>query len=123
MKAVVKKIDKAVEEEVLLSVSNVEITAFIGYSNFKISEETEYEVELSLMMFDDIVIKESNSSKKQIIRLDDSFRHRIIGILKEDGILDASIQFRDEIFLEFPHLIGKFIELEVDRIDASFESS
>ena len=122
MKAVVKKIDEVVEEEVLLSVSNIEITVFLGYSNFKIFEEVEYEVELSLMMFDDIVINESTSNKKKIVRLDNSFRHKIVGILKEGGILDSNIQFRDDIFLEFPHLIGKFIELEVDRIDASFES-
>lgn len=122
MKAVVKKIDESLEEELLISVSNVEIIVFLGYSNFKICEETEYEVELSLMMFDDIAIKESNSSEKQIIRLDDSFRHRIIGILQEDGILDSSIPFRDEVFFEYPHLIGKFIELVVDRIDVSIES-
>lgn len=120
MRAFVKRIDKDVEEEVLLSISNVEITTFLGYSNFKISEEMEYEVELSLMMFDDILIKESNSSQKQITRLGDSFKHRIIGVLLEDGILDSCISFKDDIFLEYPYLIGKYIELEVDRIDVSF---
>jgi len=120
MRAIVKRIDKDIEEEVLLSVSNVEITTFVGYSNFKISEGVEYEVELSLMMFDDIVIKESNSSQKLITRLGDSFRYRIVGILLEDGILDSNIPFENEVFLEYPYLIGKYIELEVDRIDASF---
>lgn len=122
MKAVVKKIDKEVEEEMLLRVSETELTVFLGYSNFKIQENVEYEVELNLMIFDNIELKESISCQKQIIRLDESFRHRIIGILDEDGTIDAGIQFKDDIFFEFPYLIGKFVELEVDRIDVSFNN-
>ncbi len=121
MKAIVKKIDESLEEEVLLNISNVEITAFLGYSNFKICEGAEYEVNLSLMMFDDVIIRESSLSIKQITRLNESFKYRIIGVLQEDGVLYSSIPFKEDVFLDYPHLWGKFIELEVDRIDVSIE--
>jgi hypothetical protein len=40
--------------------------------------------------------------------------------LGNNGVLDAGIMIKSELFEDYEYIYGNYVELEVDRIDAAF---
>ncbi|QEI11192.1 hypothetical protein [Cellvibrio japonicus] len=118
--ALVQAIGNNVEEEVTLSLNDLEVTCFAGVCPYEIHEGKKYPVSFELMIFDDYEIKESEGEPVGMERIGSSFSYWIQGRL-ERGVIDCGIQFEDEVlFSDYGYLDGKFIRLKVDRIDVEF---
>jgi hypothetical protein len=120
VKAKIEKIGDLVEEEVTLLIDGVEIVCFAGVCPYALKESETYPVVLTLAIFNDYDLHESDDKKSSLRQIENSFSYVITGLLS-DGILDAGIKFFDEIFLsDFRYLDGKMVSIRVDRIDVEF---
>ncbi|PAD34805.1 hypothetical protein [Terribacillus saccharophilus] len=119
--AKVKKLDANIEEEVTLEVNNIEFTAFAFICPYKIELEKSYPVLIGFTILDDLLIREYKDNKKDIERIDTGYEYYLRGLLQRDSV-DAGIVINDEdeYFSEYPELIGKNVELKVDRISVEF---
>lgn len=118
--ALVKKVDKDVEEEVTLSLHGFEVTCFAGVCPYQIQEGQKYLVSFELMIFDDYCVEESQDEVPSLERIDNGFSYWVTGRLK-DGVIDSLISFEDEILLsDYGYLNNKQIRVKADRIDVDF---
>jgi hypothetical protein len=118
--ALVKKVDKDVEEEVTLSLCGFEVTCFAGVCPYQIQEGQKYLVSFELMIFDEYCVEESQDEVPSLERIDNGFSYWITGRLK-DGVIDSLISFEDEILLsDYGYLNNKQIRVKTDRIDVDF---
>lgn len=65
-------------------------------------------------------MSESTSLTREIERINDGFEYLIRGKLQEGGRVDAGIIFEDELLEEYKYLLGKYVEMKVDRISVEF---
>ncbi|MTI48434.1 MAG: hypothetical protein FH761_11370 [Firmicutes bacterium] len=119
-KAILKKVNKNIEEEVVLEVDDIEFVGFANIVPYKINEGYEYEVLLGITVLDDFYIEESESRRKEIKRINDDFEYIIRGKLQDGGKIDAGIIIEDELLEEYNYLVGKYVEIKVDRISVEF---
>ncbi|MFD2698986.1 hypothetical protein ACFSVM_00760 [Paenibacillus shunpengii] len=119
--ALVKGLDPHIEEEVTLEVQGIEFTGFAFICPYEIEVGKEYPVTIGFMILDGLEIREICNSKKELKRIGTSYNYYIRGILNEDSI-DAGIVISDddEYFANYPDLIGKAVEFQVDRISVEF---
>ncbi|WP_289396083.1 hypothetical protein [Bacillus sp. DX1.1] len=118
--ALVKEIDPYIEEEVIVKIQDIELTCFANICPYEIKLREIYPTELSLWFLDYYEIDIQDGQEKQAIKLDDSFKYELKGLLTSDGILDIGIPIEDEILEDYEHLYGKYIKLIVDRINIEF---
>lgn len=99
VKAKILKENPNIEEEFLIEISGIKLVAFISYQPQIIKIGEDYEIEDIELIFDEDpietykLIKEVDFKKKEVKIFHDSFRHKITGLLREDGRLDAGIIF------------------------------
>lgn len=119
--ALVKGLDPHIEEEVTLEIQGIEFTGFAFICPYEIKIGEKYSVSLGFVILDGLDIREIYDSRKEMERIGTSFKYYIRGILNEDSI-DAGIVIsdEDEYFTNFPDLIGKAVEFQVDRISVEF---
>ncbi|PEF42029.1 hypothetical protein [Bacillus wiedmannii] len=119
--AYVEKTDELIDEEVTININGVVFTGFSTVCSYKIEEGKSYPVILDITVFDNIEINEGIDGVKSLKRIDNSFKHRISGILNR-GFIDVGIIItdEDEIFLERSEYFNKYVEIEVDRINIEF---
>jgi hypothetical protein len=119
--ALVKGLDPHIEEEVTLEVQGIEFTGFAFICPYEIELGKKYPVSIGFTILDGLEIREISDSKKEFERIGTSFQYYIRGILNEDSI-DAGIVISDddEYFANYPDLIGKAVEFQVDRISVEF---
>lgn len=119
--ALVKGLDPHIEEEVILEVQGIEFTGFAFICPYEIEAGKKYPVSIGFTILDGLEIREICDSKKEFERIGTSFNYYIRGILNEDSI-DAGIVIsdNDEYFANYPDLIGKTVEFQVDRISVEF---
>ncbi|MCF7618705.1 hypothetical protein OZL92_16535 [Bacillus sonorensis] len=119
--AKLKKLDPYIEEEVTLEVNGYEFTGFSTICPYVIEEGKEYPVLISFTILDDLDLLELNKEVKELKRIDESYKYYVRGILHEDYI-DAGIKIydEDEYFQDYKYLVGKPVELLVDRIAVEF---
>jgi hypothetical protein len=118
--AYIKNISETIEEETLVIINGIELTVFASYCPHLIKEKNSYNIEIDLMVFDDFALSVNNKEEKEFIRHGDSFRYKIKGFLGNNGVLDAGIMIKSELFEDYEYIYGNYVELEVDRIDAAF---
>ena len=117
--AQIKAFNDNIEEEVIIEVNELQLDVFAVYVPFKLYLKKMYLVELNLFM-DEIRLEKSLNPMKSMDKCGQGFEYRINGYLNENGVLDAGIQFKDDIFEEFSYLYGSYISVYVDRIDVDF---
>lgn len=120
-KALVKAIDPHIEEEVILEIEGVEFTGFSSVCPYEIEVGKKYSVLVGFTILDELVIRENKEETKELERIGLGYQYYIRGVLQEDSI-DAGIVLtdEDEYFSEYPYLIGKNVEMKVDRISIEF---
>lgn len=120
-KAFVKGLDPHIEEEVILEIEGIEFTGFSSVCPYEIEVGKKYPVLVGFTILDELVIRENKEKTKELDRIGLGYQYYIRGILQEDSI-DAGIVLtdEDEYFSEYPHLIGKNVEMKVDRISIEF---
>ncbi|MCY7806165.1 hypothetical protein P8840_12345 [Bacillus spizizenii] len=120
-KAFVKGLDPHIEEEVILEIEGIEFTGFSSVCPYEIEVGKKYPVLVGFTILDELVIRENKEKTKELDRIGLGYQYYIRGILLEDSI-DAGIVLtdEDEYFSEYPHLIGKNVEMKVDRISIEF---
>ncbi len=118
--ALISKLSEDIEEEVTIKIDNVEFVAFANILPYELEIGKSYEVLVGITILDDFEIHEINFESKEIMSIDNTFKYLIRGFVKEGGIIDAGIIIEDEIFKEYQYLIGRYIEVEVDRISVEF---
>ncbi len=118
--ALISKLSEDIEEEVTIKIDNVEFVAFANILPYELEIGKSYEVLVGITILDDFEIHEINFESKEIMSIDNTFKYLIRGFVKESGIIDAGIIIEDEIFKEYQYLIGRYIEVEVDRINVEF---
>ncbi|AZV49530.1 MULTISPECIES: hypothetical protein [Bacillus] len=120
-KALVKGIDPHIEEEVILEIEGVEFTGFSSVCPYEIEVGKKYSVLVGFTILDELVIRENKEETKELERIGLGYQYYIRGVLQEDSI-DAGIVLtdEDEYFSEYPYLIGKNVEMKVDRISIEF---
>ncbi|WZY01536.1 hypothetical protein NSQ26_05725 [Bacillus sp. FSL W7-1360] len=118
--ATVIHLSEDIEEEVIIRINGVEFVTFVSFSPYVIEVNKKYPVEVSFFI-DDTNVKESKASTKAMVRYGESFRYKINGYLNEDGVLDVGFLIKDDVFDDYQYLYGKYVSLEVDRINSSFE--
>ncbi|MEE5180228.1 hypothetical protein JDW21_15695 [Bacillus subtilis] len=120
-KALVKGLDPHIEEEVILQIEGVEFTGFSSVCPYEIELGKKYPVLVGFTILDELMVRENKEGIKDLKRIGLGYQYYIRGILQEDSI-DAGIVFtdEDEYFSEYPHLIGKHVEIKVDRISIEF---
>lgn len=117
----VKGLDPHIEEEVTLEVQGVEFTGFAFICPYEVEVGKKYPVSIGFTILDGLEIRELCDSKKELERIGTSYNYYIRGVLNEDSI-DAGIIISDddEYFANYPDLIGKAVEFQVDRINVEF---
>ncbi|MDQ1852460.1 hypothetical protein [Bacillus stercoris] len=120
-KALIKKLDPHIEEEVILEIEGIEFTGFSSVCPYEIEVGKKYPVLVGFTSLDELVIRESIEKTKELEQIGLGYQYYIRGILQEDSI-DAGIVLtdEDEYFSEYPHLIGEHVEIKVDRISVEF---
>jgi hypothetical protein len=118
----VKKLNPHIEEEVTIEIQGNEFTGFASICPYEIEEGSYYPVLISFTILDKLEVYELNEETKSIERINEGYNYYIRGILHEDFI-DAGLKISDEdqYFYEYTYLIGKPVELRVDRIDVEFQ--
>lgn len=119
--ALVKNLDPYIEEEVTIEIQGVEFAGFSFICPYKIETGHTYPVSLGFTILDKFEIRENFTKSKQLERVDSGYKYCIRGILHENWI-DAGIDIADddEYFVDYPDLIGKYVEIQVDRISIEF---
>jgi hypothetical protein len=119
--ALVKGLDPHIEEEVTLEIQGKEFTGFAFICPYEIEIGEKYPVSIGFTILDGLEIREICDSKKEFERIGTSFKYYIRGMLNENSI-DAGIVIsdEDEYFANYPDLIGKAVEIQVDRISIEF---
>ena len=105
-------VDENTEEEVTVSINNVEFVAFIAYAPYVIEIGKEYLTKISLFV-DDIRLFENSSENRQLIREGDSFNYFVRGYLNKNGQLDVGFMIEDDLFQDSQYLYGKFVCLKL----------
>ncbi|ASB62998.1 hypothetical protein SC22_01905 [Bacillus sp. A053] len=120
-KALVKGLDPHIEEEVILEIDGIEFTGFSSVYPYEIEVGKKYPVLVGFTILDELVIRENKEKTKELERIGLGYQYYIRGILQEDSIY-AGIVLTDEdqYSSEYPHLIGKNVEMKVDRISIEF---
>lgn len=119
--AVVKRLDPLIEEEVTLEVEGIEFTGFAFICPYEIEVGRRYPVSIGFTILDELIIREIYEDKKELERIDEGFQYYLRGLLQEDSI-DTGVVFtdEDEYFADYPDLLGKYVEMKVDRISIEF---
>lgn len=109
------KIDSLVEEEVEFLINNQKIIAF-NVSPQELIVEKEYEAEIDIFINDFLEIKEQENEKVKKVKHIENFSYMLCGKLLEDNVLDVGFFITSDLFEDYNYLIGKYISLEVDRL-------
>lgn len=119
--ALVTGLDPHIEEEVKVEIQGKEFTGFAFICPYEIKIGEKYPVSIGFTILDELEIREIDDIKKELERIGESFKYYIRGTLNESSI-DAGIVIsdEDEYFVNYPHLIGKAVEIQVDRISIEF---
>ncbi|AMA74301.1 MULTISPECIES: hypothetical protein [Aneurinibacillus] len=119
--ALVKRLDPHIEEEVTLEVEGIEFTGFTSVCPYEIEVGKSYPVSIGFTILDELEIRVIYDEKKELERIGSGYKYYIRGILNRDSI-DAGITIldEDEYFADYLGLIGKYVELQVDRISVEF---
>lgn len=119
--AVVKRLDPHIEEEVTLEVEGIEFTGFAFICPYEIEVGRRYPVSIGFTILEGLIIHEIYDDKKELERIDEGFQYYLRGLLQEDSI-DTGVVFtdEDEYFADYPDLLGKYVEMKVDRISIEF---
>ncbi|WP_018931988.1 hypothetical protein [Gracilibacillus lacisalsi] len=117
----VKNLNPHIEEEVTVEIEGIEFTGFAFICSYKIELGKSYPVSIGFTILDDLIILEIQEETKEIEGIGSGYEYYIRGLLYEDT-LDAGIVFNDEdqYFFDYPELIGKNVEMRVDRISIEF---
>jgi len=81
------KIGKEIEEEIVLSFGEAELTCFASYAPNELCEGNVYLVELDLFFINDIVIEEANEKKLEIIQIGNGFKYEMHGFIHENQFI------------------------------------
>ncbi|VVO97090.1 hypothetical protein [Pseudomonas fluorescens] len=110
-----------VEGEVLLLVKGLEIECFASYCPSKIEVGETYEVEFELVLPDNDVVAAAEEPLTTLIEMtNNGFSCALYGYLDGD-VFRSFVDFSDQdIHYDLPHLNGRFVKIQVDRIDVSF---
>lgn len=102
-------------------VQGIEVTGFSFICPYKIEIGKSYSVSLGFIILDKFEIREGVNDCKEIERVNETYKYRIRGVLHEKWI-DAGINIvdDDEYFVDYPELVGKYVEIIVDRISIEF---
>ncbi len=119
--ALVKRLDPQIEEEVIIEIEGIEFTGFAFICPYKIEVGNSYPVSIGFTILNELMIREIQGEKKEIERIGLGYEYYIRGLLHEDTV-DAGLIFTDEddYFTDYPELMGKYIEIKVDRISIEF---
>lgn len=119
--AVVKRLDPHIEEEVTLEVEGFEFTGFAFICPYEIEVGRRYPVSIGFTILDELIIREVYEGRQELERIDEGFQYYLRGLLQVDSI-DTGVVFtdEDEYFADYPDLIGKYVEMKVDRISIEF---
>ncbi|MCR6095418.1 hypothetical protein HXA31_11605 [Salipaludibacillus agaradhaerens] len=119
--ALVKRLDPQIEEEVTIEIEGIEFTGFAFICPYKIEVGKSYPVLIGFTILNELMIREIHGEKKKLERISLGYEYYIRGWLLEDRI-DADLIFTDddEYFSNYPELMDKFVEIEVDRICIEF---
>lgn len=118
--ALIKATDSNIEEEIKIEINGVELTGFVDSFPYGINIGSYYPVEIGITVFDDLDLKEIDQPVKEIEQIGESFGYFIRGELDGDR-LNSVITFQDdEWFQEYSYLVGKYVEIMVDRISIGF---
>jgi len=118
--AKVESLSSTIEEQVTLTLNDLEITCFAGVCPYQIDEGFIYPVLFAATIFDDYEVEKSESNIMGLERIGGSFSYWANGLLSE-GVIDCGIQFEDEILQsDYGYLDGQFIRMKVDRLDVEF---
>lgn len=120
-RALVKRLDPQIEEEVTIEIEGIEFTGFAFICPYKIEIGKSYPVSIGFTILNELMIRQIQGEKKEIERISLGYEYYIRGLLYEDKI-DAGLIFTDddEYFSDYPELIDKFTEIKVDRISIEF---
>ena len=120
-RALVKRLDPQIEEEVTIEIEGIKFTGFAFICPYKIELGKSYPVSIGFTILNELMIRQIQGEKKEIERIGLGYEYYIRGLLHEDKI-DAGLIFTDddEYFSDYPELIDKFTEIKVDRISIEF---
>jgi hypothetical protein len=119
--AVVLAVGPVVEDELLLLVNGLEVKCFASYCPSKIEAGEVYEVEFDLVLSDNDVVAAAEEPITTLLEMKgDGFSCALYGCL-DGGVFRSFVDFSDQdIHYDYPHLNGRFVKIQVDRIDVSF---
>jgi hypothetical protein len=107
-----------VEGGVLLLVKSLEIECFASYCPSTIEVGETYEVEFELVLPDNDVVAAAEEPLTTLIEMtNNGFSCALYGYLDGD-VFRSFVDFSDQdIHYDLPHLNGRFVKIQVDRID------
>lgn len=109
------------DEEVTVKIGNVEITGFVNCGCDKSIGDN---CKVDMLLYDDLVICELFDEQVFAIRKGEAYSYEIRGILDvENSLLKSAIDFEvdKEELINYGYLNGKFVSMNVVRIDLDFK--
>lgn len=111
----VKKIDKSIDEETTIIVNGIKIVCFyMGKINIKVGKK--YKADFELINLDDFNVKDNVAKEKFLKRNGNTFGYIVAGQVTKNDTIDVGIKMKSDYLGEYEYLIGKYIEISVDRI-------
>lgn len=111
----ISKIDSFIEEEVTFLVNGQQVIGFDG-SPRRLEVGKEYEAEIDIFVNACINMKEQGNSVIKGIQHNEHFSYTLWGELLDKNVLDIGFFITSDLFEGYGFLIGKYITLEVDRL-------
>ncbi len=111
-------LDPDIEEEVTLRIKGMDFTCFAGICPYELSVGQEYPVTFEMLDFE--LSEQVNSDETSFERIENTYAYTLKGKLCRDTI-DVGIKISDEFLAsDYAYLDGKYICLNVDRLDVEF---
>lgn len=113
-----------IEEEVTLEINGIQIIAFANEFPVELIVGELYLVELDVIIFDEIIIKQVNMEEFKIQQENNSFAYTLQGKLDiDEGTLEVSsitFEIDSEFLMDYGYLHEQFVQIRVDRFTVNF---
>lgn len=119
-KILICRIDPIIEEEIDFLINKQKVTGF-NTSPQEVIVNKEYEAEIDIFVNDALTIEEQIEGKFKKIENITNGGYILFGKLLKANILDVGFFITSDLFEDYKYLEGKYVCLQVDRLQVSFD--
>ncbi|MBJ2346992.1 MULTISPECIES: hypothetical protein [Pseudomonas] len=113
-------IDDVVEDCMTLLVHGYTVECFVNHCASNVAVGETHQAEITIDYSDPIQIELSSKTNTPLEKNGDGFGYYLYGVLEGDIFKTFTVFPDEDIHFDFPELAGRFVKIEVDRINVNF---